>query len=97
MLAISDYKSFGLCSNTLVKIVAVCDCNTLDSGHIKEALLAVYSLYTIALQNPFQELTQADTPLGAVQTSPISSRQFHTQVQMLVHRFNSSSNIAIKK
>jgi hypothetical protein len=83
-------------------VVAVCDGNSLEGNTlIKDALFAVYSLYTTALQNPFQELCsqynnsqtsyEGASPLGNVQAAPVTSRQFHLQVKLLVQRFNSQT------
>lgn len=86
LLAISDYKSFGLCSNTNVKVIAVCEANTLDSTYVKELLFAIYSLYTTAVQSPFQ-----------VPGGPITSKQFQNGIQQLIQRFNSTASLITTK
>jgi hypothetical protein len=81
----SEFKSFGFCSNTNVKVIVICDIGTPDS-FIRELIVSIYALYVVAAQNPFQEIG-----------SPITSKSFSLQMQTLVRRFNNSPQVLSMK
>mmetsp|Transcript_17897 Transcript_17897/g.17966 ORF Transcript_17897/g.17966 Transcript_17897/m.17966 type:complete len:143 (-) Transcript_17897:100-528(-) len=52
---VEDYRIFGYFSNTLTKIIAICDAPSTESD-LREFFQNIYSLYVISVQNPFYEI-----------------------------------------
>lgn len=86
LLTMSDYKSFGLCSNTFIKLILICDNITTENSAIKDILFSLYTFYIQLIQNPFYSITSNNHTTG------IQSRVFKLNVQQLIQKFNSNSN-----
>ena len=84
LLTISDYKSFGLLSNTQTKIIIISDLSTNETGLIRDTLLNLYNSYIIAIQNPFHN------PQSIVQ-----SKLFHNNVISIIQKFNNTAILSV--
>lgn len=77
ILTVSRSKVYGFCSNTLTKIVVVCDINGPEEAVAKELTLAAYESFVKATKNPFQEVGK-----------PVDSRGFSEDIKSMVSVFN---------
>ena len=78
IMTVSRSKVFGFCSNTLTKVVVVCDIGDSDESVVKDFTLASYSAFVVAVKNPFQEAGQ-----------PITSESFQEAIKSLISQYNS--------
>ena len=81
LFSISDYKCFGLVTNTQTKIVAVCDMATNELGYIRDAVYTVHGFYITAVMNPFQEIGTS-----------LHSKKLRTNIQQIVQKYNNNVN-----
>jgi hypothetical protein len=77
LFPIEDYRCFGSYNNTHNKTIVICDNYTLESGGIKETILALNSAFVAAIQNPFQATGE-----------PIVSKKFDANVENIILRHN---------
>mmetsp|Transcript_13322 Transcript_13322/g.21824 ORF Transcript_13322/g.21824 Transcript_13322/m.21824 type:complete len:152 (-) Transcript_13322:170-625(-) len=84
LYAIEDFRVFGYCTNTMVKIMMVCDASVKDTELI-EVFRSFHAEYVLAVQNPFQLVGQ-----------PVSSLRFQNKLRQTIKKFNSSRNQRLK-
>mmetsp|Transcript_16073 Transcript_16073/g.16812 ORF Transcript_16073/g.16812 Transcript_16073/m.16812 type:complete len:149 (+) Transcript_16073:40-486(+) len=77
LYSVEDYRVFGYCTNTMMKIIAVCDSSTLEID-LKDSFQQFHDAFVSVIQNPFQQLGH-----------PLNSVKFQEKVKSIIKRFNS--------
>jgi hypothetical protein len=72
---VEDFRVFGYCSNTQIKILAVMDILAEDQMATRNILESAYMVYVDAVRNPFQKIN-----------APISSKIFENKIRVLLEK-----------